>query len=211
LLLKSLGSEGYAKINDRISILARSRLRDGKSYHKDLYNPYCTFGNQKKDLDDVYPNSPKGQRILIDDDSSFAAPHQIKNPLNVSGFNWQEELLNYESYGFGLYYCTSQAELEKFQSETKPGESIILFAKEDQNFVIIYQDKEGKKEFELSPEESIQINKLHNQSISENSTFISIKYPHKDSEYKIIDIIKQLYLSDILSKGSCGLIDRMGG
>lgn len=199
LLINTLGQEGYAKIADKVRICAKEQLRHNNTYKEVPHSRHSRFGNNRKDLDDVYPNPdiPKKQRVLIEDDSSYAAPHQVKSLLNVSGWHWTEKLERYQYSGYGLYFFSSYEEFEKNQYKIEPGESIALSVKQviDKEgsrvaFVIVYHNEEGKQELELSLEESTKIKELYEKAIRESTTYISKKHFYKDNQKAIVDEIK---------------------
>ena len=215
LLINTISQEKYAKIADKVHICAEEQLRDNDSYREVPRSRYSTSGNKKKDLDDIYPHSdiPKKQRLLIEDNSSFAAPHQVKNLFNVSGGRWTEKLRRYQDSGYGLYFCSSHEEFEKIQSEIESGESIALYVKQVADkentppaFVIVYHDSEGKKKLELSLEESSKIKELYDRSVLENKAFFSEKYYYNNDQEAIVNEIKKIDLENLSNPEDSRLI-----
>ncbi len=216
LLINALGQEKYTKIAaDKVLISAKEQLRNNDSYNEVPHSRFSTFGNNRKDLDDVYPHSniPKRQRLLIDDCSSFAAPHQIKNHFNVSGTRWTEKLERYQRFGLGLHFYPSKENFEKIQNSIESEESIALYAKQAKDkenvwpvFVIVYYNREGKKELELSSEESIKIKELYEKSVLESITCISASYYSNNDQKAIIDEIEKISLEKPLDPEKSWLI-----
>lgn len=215
LLINTLGQEEYTKIANKIPVCTSEQLRQKDSYKEVPHSRHSDFGRVKKDLDDVYPSSgiSEKQRVLIDNDSSFAAPHQFKNIFRVSGYRWTERLEGYQSRGYGLYFCSSHEQFEKIQSRIEPGESIAIYLKQaidKENtktaFVIVYHDREEKKELELSSEESTKIKELYDKSILESITSFSKKHYYSKDQEAIVDEFKKTGLEKLSNTENSRLI-----
>ncbi len=191
LILNTFDEKDLDEMTSRISVLSEDQLRNNGTYREDQYNQYSIGGNQKKDLDDVYPfPTLKEQRLLIDDQSSFAAPHQTKNLLCVSGYHWTEKFEKYQNYGYKLYYCTKEEELKRII----PGKSFALFEKPDASVVIVYHDSEGQKELQLSQAEALKLSAFHRSYVSNYKTEYSIKHHTFDGLDKLTEELKKLDL-----------------
>lgn len=176
LLINALGQEKYIEIADKVHICAEGQLRKNSAYKEMPYSKYAAAGNYKKDLDDVFPCStiPKQQRLLIEDNASFAAPHQVKNLFKVSGCGWADALQKYRHFGYHIYFYASYDEFEKSRNNIESQRSIALYLKQitkEENissvFVIAYYDGKRINELELSLEESIKIKGLYDKSALE--------------------------------------------
>lgn len=203
LLIKTLGQEEYERIADRVRVCAKEQLKPDCSYKNVPQSRYCQWGRNRKDLDDVYPGEdiPQKQRVLIDDDRSFAPPHQVKNLFCVSGYHWTDKLRSYQRFGYYLYFFSSADELDKSQSFKKPGKSIALCLKQtvdkessQQLYVVVYYDKEVKKEIEMSLEESKKIQELFDKSILESSAYIYTRRNDKEDPHPIVEEIQKMGL-----------------
>ncbi len=213
LLITTLGLAEYNKIADKICICAREQMRANDTYKDVLPSKYSSSGENRKDLDDVYPNLDvfKGQRVLIDDNASYAAPHQVKNLLNISGWQWTEKLQRYQDKGYGLYFYTSYEKFKKFQNKINLEKSIALYIKQNHEnnqivIIIVYYNDKGIQELELTVEESTYIQKLYEQSILEDITYISENHYYKDNQKAIIDEIKKINHASYLNPKDSRLI-----
>lgn len=193
LLMECLGQEKYAQIADRVNICAKEQLK----------------GNNT-DLDVVFPgvDIPKRQRLFIDD-INVTTPDQLKNHVFTSGWCWADRLQNYQNRGFTIYFYRSYEEFEINQSMVKPAKSIAFFGKPIKDgviFVIVYHDKDGRKELELSLEESAHIKALWDKMILERTVFLSEKPSYRQDEKTLLEEMKKTGVLDSLKSNKSKLI-----
>lgn len=203
-LTKSLGEEGYANIAEKVRVCAREQLRSNKCYNGVSISRHCRDGSKRKDLDDVFPELeiPHAQRILIDNNPAYAAPHQVKSLIRVTEEIWTDKLSDYYDDGFGLSIFSSYEELEKSQRMKKPRMSIALYLKQPageeapEHYVVVYFDEVGRKELELNAEESAKIKALHKLSILQSSVFFETKHGCTVIQKELSDQLERAGLLD---------------
>jgi hypothetical protein len=211
LLLQSLGEEKYAEIAGRVNICAKEQLQPQSVYSNVPGNNHYNFGPFKKDLDDIFPNAPKDQRLLIGDNERFAAPHQFENFVNVSGWFWSNAIENYQSEGFPIYFYRSYKEFEECQELVKPGKTIAFYGEkgvEDEliKIIIVYHDREGRKELKLNVEESAHVQKLVYNMMLERTALLSYKHHYREEDNTLVNQLKKLGLADFPDSASRKLI-----
>lgn len=174
LLTETLGEAGYEQVAGRIKVCAKDKLRKFDSYEGPFpdYKKYEMYrGNCCKDLVDAFPDAPIGQTLLIDDQSSYAAPHQLKNIFQVSGSGFGEECRSRKTRGSHyLYYLPSDE--KPIENQISEGRAIVLRKtggyegvgpKDQSSYVISYLGSNGREKLHLTVEQFSEIQDLHNK------------------------------------------------
>lgn len=203
LLTAALGEERYAQVADKIKVFAQSNLRKYNNYTSPFLGyakNQMTRENKCKDLDDVYPDAPIKQRLLIENDRWLSAPHQLKNLVCVTGCQWAKEFEQSSHQGSHcLYYCPPS--IGDIETQIEQCKAVVFKQKaisesnttEKPSFVITYQGAEGRNELPLTAQELSEIENLHTNALLEKS--ISFRYfPSSDQKNnwrtKNIDVVE---------------------